>query len=93
MKIHWTILKDQFVEKIQRKHGVSVEEIEEVITSKAHFRKAEKGRIRGEDVYAAYGQTSEGRYLIVFFIFKRPDCALPLSARDMSPTERTYSEK
>ena len=93
MKIHWTILKDQFVEKIQRKHGVSVEEIEEVITSKAHFRKAEKGRIRGEDVYAAYGQTSEGRYLIVFFIFKRPDCALPLSARDMSPTERKYYEK
>lgn len=93
MKIRWTIWKNQFLEKIQQKHGVSAEEIEEVITSEAHFRKAEKGRVRGEDIYAAYGQTIEGRYLIVFFIFKRPDCALPISARDMNSTERKYYER
>lgn len=93
MKIRWTIWKNQFIEKIQGKHGVSKEEVEEVITSKAHFRKAEKGRVRGEDVYAAYGQTTEGRYILVFFIFKKPDSALPISARDMSSSERKYYEK
>jgi uncharacterized DUF497 family protein len=93
MMIQWTIWKDQFVEKIQQKHGVSIEEVEEVLASKAHFRKAEKGRIRGEDVYVAYGQTTAGRYIVVIFIFKKPDCALPVSARDMSHSERRYYEK
>jgi hypothetical protein len=93
MRIHWTIWKNQFVEKIQKKHGVSTDEVEEVLTFKAHFRKAEKGRIRGEDVYAAYGQTEAGRYIVTFFIFKKPDCALPISARDMNQSERRYYEK
>ncbi len=93
MKIRLTIWKNQFLEKIQNKHGVSAEEVEEVITSEAHFRKAGKGRVRGEDVYVAYGQTTEGRYILVFFIFKKPDSALPISARDMSPSERRYYEK
>jgi hypothetical protein len=93
MKIRWTIWKDQFIEKIRQKHGVSTEEVEEVLTSKAHFRKAEKGRVKGEDVYAAYGQSTSGRYIVAFFIFKTPDCALPISARDMSHSERRYYEK
>ena len=93
MRIHWTTWKDEFVEKIQRKHGVSTEEVEEVLTSKAHFRKAEKGRVRGEDVYVAYGQTTTGRYIVTSFIFKKPDCALQISARDMSHSERRYYEK
>jgi uncharacterized DUF497 family protein len=93
MKIRWTIWKDQFIEKIQLKHGVSVEEVEDVLTAKAHFRKAKKGRVRGEDIYAAFGQTTEGRYLVVFFIFKKPYSALPVSARDMSQSEKKYYEK
>lgn len=67
--------------------------MEEVITSKAHFRKAEKGQVGGEDVYSAYGQTSTGRFIIVFFIYKKSGCALPISALDMSHSERKYYEK
>ena len=46
--------------------------------------------MKGEDLYAAYGQTAAGRYLIVFFIHKHPTAALPISARDMSQAERRY---
>lgn len=93
MKIEWIIWKDQFVEKIRTKHRVATDEVEEVLDSKAHFRKAIKGRIKGEDVYAAYGQTTAGRYLVVIFIFKKPDSALPISARDMSNSEKKYYDK
>ncbi len=90
MKIRWTIWKDRFVEKFQRKHGISIAEVEQVLYSGAHFRKAERGRVRGEDVYAAYGRTAAGRYVVVFFIFKKPDGALPISARTMTHSERRY---
>lgn len=93
MRIRWTIWKERFVEKFRQKHGLRIEEVEEVLRVADHFRKAAKGRIQGEDVYAAYGRTAAGRYVIVFFVFKKPDGALPISARDMSRSERRYYEK
>ncbi len=39
-------------------------------------------------MYAAYGQTAEGRYLIIFFILKPGSEALIISARDMDQRER-----
>ena len=49
----------------------------------------------GEDVYAAFGQTLGGRYLSVFFIYKRArKTAVIISARDMSAKERkAYGRK
>jgi uncharacterized DUF497 family protein len=49
--------------------------------------------VKGEDLYAAYGQTSGGRHLIVFFIRKEQTAALPISARDMTDSERRYYER
>jgi len=37
--------------------------------------------------------TYEGRYLIVFFIHKHGNAALPISARDMTTSERRYYER
>jgi uncharacterized DUF497 family protein len=48
----------------------------------------ENGYLDGEDVYAALGQTTSGRYVIVFFILKRGGRALIVSARDMTQAER-----
>jgi uncharacterized DUF497 family protein len=93
MRIQWTIWKEQFIEKLRWKHGVCPAEVEEVLRSRAHFRKAERGHVAGEDVYAAYGRTDAGRYLVVFFIFKQPDGALPISGRDMTQAERRYYGK
>jgi len=39
-------------------------------------------------LYAAYGQTDAGRYVIVFFVLKRDSQALVISARDMEGKER-----
>ena len=76
------------VDKLEWKHQVSQADVESVIFGRPLFRKAQKGHVPGEDVYAALGQTETGRYLIVFFIYKLSRKALILSARDMDDRER-----
>ena len=91
MKIVGFIWLERVVEKIQVKHNVSPEEVEEVLLNKIHrakIMKMKKGHFRGEDVYRALGQTEAGRYLAVFFIHKLSDEALILSARNMDRKER-----
>ncbi|MDQ3685014.1 MAG: hypothetical protein M3430_05360 [Acidobacteriota bacterium] len=56
-------------------------------------RKVSKGNVKGENVYAAFGQTAGGRYLVVFYIRKLTGAVLPISARDMDDSERKYYGK
>lgn len=93
MRIEWIVWKDQFVEKLRLKHGVAQEEVEEVLSPGAHFRKQERGHVRGEDLYAAYGRTFAGRFLVVFFVLKESSAVMPISARDMTGAERRYYGK
>ena len=93
MKISGIIWLREIVEKINRKHRVEQEEVKEVLNSSSHFRFVEKGHRRGENVYSATGQTSAGRYLIVFFVHKKSRQALILSAREMTDSERKRYEK
>ncbi len=93
MRITDIIWKEAVVTKLSAKHGVSVAEAEEVLLSKPVVRRIVKGRVHGEDVYAAMAQVAGGRYVIVFFIDKKRGVALPISARDMSPAERKYYAK
>lgn len=94
MHLYEVIWKDRFVDKIAEKHSIGTDEIEDVLFSKPHVRFAEKGRVRGENLYVAYGQTAAGRYLLVFFIHKQQRAALPISAREMTLAERrTYREQ
>jgi hypothetical protein len=90
VKLYEVIWRDKFVDKIETKHHVTTEEAEHILFGDAHFRREEKGHVQGEDLYAAYGRTNAGRYLIVFFINKRKIAALPISARDMTDSERRY---
>ena len=80
MQLYEVIWKDRFVDKIEAKHGVSTDEVEEILFGKPHVRRAQKGRVKGEDLYTAYGQTESGRYLIVFFIHKEQSAALPIKS-------------
>ena len=89
-EIIWLV---DIVEKIERKHGVRKDEVIEVLENNPKFRFIEKGHRKGEDVYAALGQTYEGRYLIIFFVYKRNGRALIISARDMTKSERRLYEK
>lgn len=83
----------EFVDKLAWKHNVRPEEVDQVLFSRPLFRKVQRGHIPGEDVYAAYGQTDVGRYLIVFFVYKSTREALILSSRDMEPKERRQYER
>ena len=94
MRLYDVIWKDKFVEKMADKHGVSTDEVEDVLFSNPHVRVAEKGRLKDENLYVAYGRTTTGRYLVVFFICKRRTSALPISDRDMTQSEwRYYNEQ
>ncbi len=90
MRITDIVWKEDIVDKFLSKHGVSVAEAEEALVSRPVVRKMAKGRVRGEDVYAALAQIGNGRYLVVFFIHKKRGIALPISARDMDLAERKY---
>ena len=92
MKIKEIIWLEDIVEKIERKHNVKRGEIIDALGSRPKFRFVEKGHQKGENVYAALGQTSGGRYLIVFFVYKKNGRALILSARDMTKSERRLYE-
>jgi uncharacterized DUF497 family protein len=68
MKYIW---KDYFIDKIEVKHGISTDEVEEVLFNKPHVRRVQKGHIKGEDLYTAYGQTDGLSFL---FAREQPHC-------------------
>jgi len=93
LKVSGFIWLDDIVEKLHRKHNVLPEEVRQVFDSRPKFRFIEKGHRLDENVYFASGQTQAGRYLIVFFVYKKDRRALILSARDMTPVERKRYER
>lgn len=94
MQIDEILCSDEIIEKLDRKHHVSEDELYEVLLfDMPHFRFVEKGKVKGEDLYFAYGRTEAGRYVKILFIYKANRKALILSARDMSPKERRRYKK
>ena len=93
MKISGIIWLREIVEKIIVKHRVTQDEVREVLRNSSHFRFVEKGHRQGENLYSAVGQTDGGRYLIVFFVRKKTQQVLIISARDMRRSERRNYEK
>jgi uncharacterized DUF497 family protein len=93
VKITGFIWLEDIVEKIEIKHDVSPEEVEEIFSNKPKIKRMNRGNYRGEDVYRALGQTEEGRYLVVFFIHKMTNEALILSSRDMDKKEKKQYAK
>ena len=93
MKLEGVIWLRNVVDKLILKHHVGIDEVEELFRNKPRFFFIEKGNRKGEDVYMALGQSSDGRYLSVLFIHKSTNEALILSARDMAKKERRYYAK
>jgi uncharacterized DUF497 family protein len=81
---------DKFKSKIEKKHKVAIEEVEEALLERAIFRRTNRGKVKGEDVYLGYGRTRAGRYLFIVFIYKLSMTGLVVSARDMTDKERKY---
>lgn len=88
MQINDIIWLESVIEKIESKHNVSPDEVEDVFYNNPRYRKAGKGKFKGEDLYYAYGRADSGRYLFVVFIYKKTKDALVISARDMDRKER-----
>ena len=70
------------IEHIAR-HQVVPEEAEEVFLNRHIVRNTRDGR------YQAFGQTDEGRYLLVVYIQKKGRIRI-ITARDMTSSERKY---
>lgn len=88
MEISRIIWLEDIVEKLLWKHDVEEREIVEVLENKPRFYFKEKGHKPREDVYAAFGQAIEGRFLSVFFVYTIDQRAIIVSARDMTDKER-----
>ncbi len=82
-KIRWR--KDRVVH-IATKHGVTPIEVEEVCFGD-HLIVRGPGR-KGRRLYYAFGQTATGRYLFVVLKPLGKGNALPITARDMTSTQR-----
>lgn len=94
MRIDDIIWLPHFVDKLAWKHQVSPEEVGEVLlVGNPRYRKVQKSHVPGENLYAAYGRTLAGRY-VVFCVYKLTREALIISARDMDAKERRlYAKK
>lgn len=94
MKINGIIWLRDVADKLWWKHSITTDEVEEVFVNKPRYRFQERGNIRGEDLYTAYGRTDAGRYLTVFFLNKFGGEALIVTAREMDRKERKgYGKK
>ena len=77
----------QFADKTERKHDVTLDEVDEILKKQPPVRKIGRGTRKGENLYRAIGQTDAGRYLAIFFIYKGQGRALIISARDADAKE------
>ncbi len=94
MKVEGIIWLRSVVDKLAWKHNVTTDEVEQVFNHSHHYRFIEAGDVEGEDLYAALGQTTAGRYIIVYFVLKTTGEALIVSAREMTRKERkAYAKK
>ena len=81
--LEWTLDR---VEHIAR-HGITPEEVEELFASARVFKRGRRG------VYEAWGQTDEGRYLLVIFRYLGHNRAWPITARDLDENEKRFLRK
>ena len=85
---------DRIVEKLAWKHHVLPSEVEDVLSGPCKIFKKEKGKVEGEHLYNALGETASGRRLSIFFIRKLENRALIVTARGMNRSERRrYGKK
>ena len=72
---------------LQLGHGITPGEAEEVLVNRPLFKRTKKGH------YAAFGPTSDGRYLTIIFALKPKGMVRPITGWDMSRTEIKYYRK
>ena len=75
---------DWVVDKLDWKHGVAPEEVEETFFNPPYKVRRTKG-----DKYLLYGRSHDGRYLFVVFVWEGKYFKV-ISGRDITSSERRY---
>ena len=81
-------IDDHILEKIEDKHGVRFEEVEEICTSEQ--RHVRRGR---EGLYKVFGQTASGRHILVVLAHKGGADWKVATARLMTDSEKRLYKK
>jgi uncharacterized DUF497 family protein len=77
-------IADHILDKIQQKHGVAFEEVEDACFNRvAHYRQRTR-----EGLTLLYSRTNSGRYLQVVLAPRAEGVWAVVTARDMDATER-----
>ena len=76
-------IDDHILEKIEAKHGITLEEVEEAcISEKRHIRRGREG------LYKVFSQTAAGRYVLVVLANLGRGNWKVVTAREMTNSER-----
>jgi uncharacterized DUF497 family protein len=88
LRIEALEIDDHILDKIESKHGVSFEEVEEACLSEAHHIRRSK-----EGLYKLFGQTNAGRYVLVVLANLGRGVWKVLIVREMTDSERRLYNK
>ena len=88
LRIEALEIDDHILEKIESRHGVSFEEVEEACLSEArHVRRSREG------LYKLFSQTTAGRYILVVLVNLGRGTLKVVTAREMTDSERRLYRK
>jgi len=88
LRIESLEIDDHILDKIESKHGVSFEEVEEAcLSEKRHVRKSREG------LYKLFGRTEAGRYILVVLVNLGAGNWKIVTARAMTDNERRLYSK
>jgi len=88
LRIEALEIDDHILDKIESKHGVSLEEVEEACLSEAHHVRRSR-----EGLYKLFGQTAAGRYILVVLVNLGRGVWKIVTAREMTDSERRLYSK
>jgi len=83
LRIEALEIDDHILDKIESKHGVSFQEVEEACLSEAP-----QVRLSKEGLYKLFGQTAAGRYILVVLVNLGGGVWKIVTARQMTDSER-----
>ena len=88
LRIESLEIDDHILDKIESKHGVSLEEVEQAcLSEKPHIRRSREG------LYKLFSQTSAGRYVLVVLVNLGKGAWRIVTARQMTDNERRLYNK
>ncbi|HAV10203.1 MAG TPA: hypothetical protein DCX22_01090 [Dehalococcoidia bacterium] len=81
-------IDDHILDKIEIKHGITFNEVEEAcLSEKRHVRRGREG------LYKVFSQTASGRYILVVLVNLGGGICKVATAREMTDSERQLYKK